>query len=442
MKLPEGWATTTLGDCQAQTSTIDPRREPEREFDLFSVPSYSGYTPDRAFGAEIGSAKQSVQPGDVLLCKIVPHIRRGWVVPLPGERRQIASGEWIVFRNHPLEPEFLRRFVLSDGFHQQFMLTVSGVGGSLMRARPVDAAKIRVPLPPLAEQRRIVAKLDALTARLARARAELDRVQALGAQFRTVVKASAYEGELTRDCRGDVDANWTVRSLHDIAEVVTGSTPPTAEKSALFGGSLAFFKPTDLNAGYYVDTPRQTLSEAGAERARVVPAGTTLVTCIGATISKTGLARVDCAFNQQINGVIPKTGVAEPRWLYWAITSPVFRSSIIDNASATTMPIINKGRFQALTLPVPPFVEQRQIADRLEAAFTRADRLEAEAARARALLDRLESAILAKAFRGELVPQDPNDEPASVLLDRIRAQRAAAPKPKRSKVRPQPEPAA
>jgi type I restriction enzyme, S subunit len=61
----------------------------------------------------------------------------------------------------------------------------------------------------------------------------------------------------------------------------------------------------------------------------------------------------------------------------------------------------------------------------LNSAFARVDRLEAETARARALLDRLESAILAKAFRGELVPQDPNDEPASVLLERIRAQRSA-----------------
>ena len=97
------------------------------------------------------------------------------------------------------------------------------------------------------------------------------------------------------------------------------------------------------------------------------------------------------------------------------------------------MPIINKGRFQELSIPLPPLHEQIAIADRLEAAFTRADRLEAEAARARALLDRLEAAILAKAFRGELVPQDPNDEPASVLLDRIRAERAAAPKPKRGR---------
>ena len=84
-------------------------------------------------------------------------------------------------------------------------------------------------------------------------------------------------------------------------------------------------------------------------------------------------------------------------------------------------------------MPLPTLREQTAVIEQLDKAFARANRLEAEAARARALLDRLESAILAKAFRGELVPQDPNDEPASVLLDRIRAERAAAPKSKRGR---------
>lgn len=83
--------------------------------------------------------------------------------------------------------------------------------------------------------------------------------------------------------------------------------------------------------------------------------------------------------------------------------------------------------------PLPPIEEQGIIVSRVAAAFARADRLEAEAARARTLIDRLEAAILAKAFRGELVPQDPTDEPASVLLDRIRAQRAETPKTKRGR---------
>jgi len=78
---------------------------------------------------------------------------------------------------------------------------------------------------------------------------------------------------------------------------------------------------------------------------------------------------------------------------------------------------------------MPPIEEQQEIVRFVHATFTHADRLEAEATRARTLLDRLESAILAKAFRGELVPQDPNDEPASVLLERIRTQRAATSKP-------------
>lgn len=83
--------------------------------------------------------------------------------------------------------------------------------------------------------------------------------------------------------------------------------------------------------------------------------------------------------------------------------------------------------------PLAPSTTQAKIAGALDQIFARADRLEAEAARARALLKRLEAAILARAFRGELVPQDPKDEPASVLLDRIRAERAAAPKPKRGR---------
>jgi type I restriction enzyme S subunit len=292
---------------------------------------------------------------------------------------------------------------------------------------------VAFPLAPTAEQRRIVAKLDTLTARITRARAELDRVEALTAAFRDKAKQAAASGSFTRDFRKGKAAAWPLRSLESLATVVTGSTPPTAEKDAYFGGYLPFFKPTDLDAGYHVHNPRETLTEAGAARSRVAPAGSVLVTCIGATIGKTGLARVQCAFNQQINAVVPLEGQVDSRWLYWAITAPSFRASIIEGSSATTMPIINKGRFKKLMLPTPPIQEQIQIADRLETTFARADRLEAEAVRARKLLDRLESAILAKAFRGELVPQDPNDEPAEELLERIRAERAAAPTKKKGR---------
>ncbi|QGJ67401.1 restriction endonuclease subunit S [Xanthomonas oryzae pv. oryzae] len=84
-------------------------------------------------------------------------------------------------------------------------------------------------------------------------------------------------------------------------------------------------------------------------------------------------------------------------------------------------------------LRIPPIKEQTEIVRHVEQLFAYADQLEAKVAAAQQRIDALTQSLLAKAFRGELVPQDPSDEPASVLLDRIRAQRAATPKPKRGR---------
>jgi type I restriction enzyme S subunit len=119
--------------------------------------------------------------------------------------------------------------------------------------------------------------------------------------------------------------------------------------------------------------------------------------------------------------------------LYWTIISPEFQQSIIDNSSATTLPIINKGRFERLLLPAISLEEQREIVRRIETVFAKIDSLAAQAKRALDLTNRLDEAILAKAFRGELVSQDPNDEPAITLLVRIRAERDSEPKPRRAR---------
>jgi type I restriction enzyme S subunit len=152
-----------LGELMPQEgrSSVNPADYPGEVFELLSIPAYDRGSAEIALGSEIGSTKQAVQPGDVLLSKIVPHIRRAWVVEPSSGSRQIASSEWIVFRSKEVDARYLRHFLVSDGFHRQFMQTVSGVGGSLLRARPKYVAKIRIPLPPLEEQRRIAAILDA-----------------------------------------------------------------------------------------------------------------------------------------------------------------------------------------------------------------------------------------------------------------------------------------
>ncbi|MDR7052594.1 type I restriction enzyme S subunit [Duganella sp. 3397] len=143
-----------------RNGSVDPSKFPGEIFELLSIPAFDSGHPEIIAGAEIGSTKQVVQEGDVLLSKIVPHIRRAWVVKPTTNYRLIASGEWIVFRDSRFDPGYLRHLLISEEFHRQFLQTVSGIGGSLMRARPAEVAKIKVPLAPKNEQRRIASILD------------------------------------------------------------------------------------------------------------------------------------------------------------------------------------------------------------------------------------------------------------------------------------------
>lgn len=150
-----------IGELQAKKNgSIDPSKFLDETFELHSIPSHDKGNAEILTGREIGSSKQIVQENDVMISKIVPHIRRAMVVPKKGDFRQIASGEWIVFRSEKVYPNYLRHLLISDFFNAEFMATVSGVGGSLLRARPAFVSKIKIPLPPLSEQKRIADILD------------------------------------------------------------------------------------------------------------------------------------------------------------------------------------------------------------------------------------------------------------------------------------------
>jgi type I restriction enzyme M protein len=155
--------------------TVDPRTAPEELFELWSIPAFDAGSPELLRGAEVGSQKKIVSPGDVLLSRIIPHIRRGWIVRDNSDgRRQIASTEWIVFSSAEVEPGFLRQLLVSDFFHVSFMQTITGIGGSLSRANPKAVGEIQIPLPPLAVQQEIVAEIEGYQKVINGARAVLD----------------------------------------------------------------------------------------------------------------------------------------------------------------------------------------------------------------------------------------------------------------------------
>jgi type I restriction enzyme M protein len=155
--------------------TVDPRATPDELFELWSIPAFDAGKPELLRGGEIGSQKKLVAPGDVLLSRIIPHIRRGWVVHENTDgRRQIASTEWIVFSSSEVVPGFLRQLLVSDFFHGSFMQTITGVGGSLARANPAAVGEIQIPLPPLEVQKEIVAEIEGYQKVINGARAVLD----------------------------------------------------------------------------------------------------------------------------------------------------------------------------------------------------------------------------------------------------------------------------
>lgn len=185
--------TCFLGELMAQRAgSVDPLKFPDEVFDLYSIPAYDGGVPETLAGSQIGSTKQIVQPGDVLLSKIVPHIRRAWVVGEAQGRRLIGSGEWIVFRTSVCEPEYLRELLLSDRFHAEFMRTVSGVGGSLLRARPAEVSRIQVSIPPLKIQRAFVAAVKGISKLRNRSNSAAAKLDALFASL----QHRAFQGEL------------------------------------------------------------------------------------------------------------------------------------------------------------------------------------------------------------------------------------------------------
>ena len=382
-------SSIALGDIMAtKAGSIDPSKFTDEVFDLYSIPAFNRGEPEVVAGSEIGSAKQVVEPGDVLLSKIVPHIRRSWIVGKGRGRRIIASGEWIVFRSERANPDYLRQVLVGDLFHKQFMNTVAGVGGSLLRARPAHVAKIAIPLPPLAEQRRIAEVLDRAEALRGKRRAALAQLDSLTQSLFLDLFGNPIQNE----------RKWPLAELREMSRVERGKfTPRPRGDPSYYGGRFPFIQTGDISSsGGRLNSWSQTLNEKGVTVSRSFPPGTVVIAIVGATLGITAILDIEVYCPDSVVGIQAHASKASPEYIervlrFWR---PVFVAQAPETARAN----INLETLRPLQLPIPPISLQREFARRVTAV----EALKTAQRASLAELDALFATLQHRAFRGEL----------------------------------------
>jgi type I restriction enzyme S subunit len=452
-ELPEGWAETKLGDLADLMSGAGFPLEHQGRTDgslpffkvgnLGEVPSgepllRSAHSIDERMAQQLGA--KIIPPGAVVFAKIGMAIRLNRR-RLIGVRSCIDNNMMAAISCGAVEDRWLLRSLETIDFMPLTQAT------TVPSIRKSELSEIAVPLPPFAEQRRIVEKVEALLAHVNAARARLAKVPTILKRFRQSILSAACSGRLTEDWRlasgssspdaidGELPAGWQSPTVGEICQKVTDGEH-LSPKTATSGVPLLSAK--DVRDEGVLLSNCKFVSEADSERfrGRCDPdAGDVLVVSRGATIGRTTIVQTTAVFCLMGSVILLKPGrdVLGP-YLVSALCSPDGQSEMQSLCGHSAQQAIYIRDICGLHVPLPPLTEQHEIVRRVDALFKLADTIEARVAAATARADKITQAILAKAFRGELVPteaelarQEGRDyEPASALLARIRAARTAS----------------
>lgn len=443
--VPDGWQRVALTDVAELGTGHTPSRQHPEYWDgdipwigIRDAGAHHGSTIDDTAQhvTNLGLANSAARllPKDTVCLSRTASV--GYVVKMG--RPMATSQDFVTWTcSEALDPDYLMYALLAEGEG----LRSFGEGSTHTTIYFPEVKAFHIDLPPLAEQRRIVAKLDALTARLARARAELDRVPALATNLRRSTLTQAFSGALTTPWReeevpsgGQYPASWQVRELGQISEIQGGIQVGKKRPLGTVLVEAPYLRVANVQRGWLRLDEIKTLGVTVEERKRLTLQNGDILMNEGGDRDKLGRGWV---WHDQINGCIHQNHVFRirlkdrgfPPEFVSHFANEFGQQYFIDQGTQTTnLASISKTKVAALPVPIPPTDEANEIVRLISAAFARADHLEGQAARARSLLDRLEAALLARAFRGGLLPQDPDDEPAAVLLERMRAGRADVPR--------------
>jgi type I restriction enzyme S subunit len=437
-ELPKGWISLTLADvvepdALIQYGILQPGpdiadgipyiRPTEIREDCIDEASLRRTTREIAANYR----RSSLKAGDVLL-SIVGSIGKVAIVPSSLEGANITqSSARLRPRNGLVSSEILAWFLRSPLAKRQFDEAELGTG--VPRLNIGDIRQFVMPIAPTAEQRRIVVKVEDGLANMGVVRARLARLSDIVNRLRQSVFASACSGRLTEDWRGGADTeSWSTSTVSELAENIQyGYTTSAKEKSK---NGPRFLRITDIQDGRvsWDAVPGCEITPADERKFQLRP-GDIVFARTGATTGKSFLIQ-ECpraVFASYLIRVRPGPLIS-PSYLYVFLRSPEYWAQVTESLTGNAQPGCNASKLGALSVPVPPLAEQREIVRRVDGILALAATVEIRVTAASARADRLAQAILAKAFRGDLVPteaelagEEKRDyEPAVALLERVR----------------------
>ena len=495
--LPMSWQWSTLSEIAAIKGGLTKGKKRKETDQLYTVPYLRVANVQRGFldlreiryiqATETELSQLKLVSGDVLFTEGGDRdkLGRGWIW---SEEIEECIHQNHVFRARlylqELPPKLISLY--SNSFGQRYFLGAGKQTTNLASINLTKLSNLPIPLPPLNEQRRIVAKIEALTAHSRKAREALDAIPALLDQFRQSVLAAAFRGDLTADWRAQ---NPDVEPAEKLLERIRVERRTRWEKQCQQAKEEGLRKPkspkTDSEAIELTELPKIPKSwcwerlvnvsdlVGGVTKGRKFKDKKTInvqylrvanvqdgfldlkeikqIEVLPEDLGKYQLKYGDILFTEggdrdklgrgtvwrnEVDQCIHQNHVYRarlsetsilPEYISLAAKTEYSKDYFFRNASQTVnLASINLTTLGKLPLPIPSTLEQKEICENVREAFTVIENLRRLYQDNVEELSQLDQSILAKAFRGELVPQDPNDEPASVLLDRIRAEREKA----------------
>jgi len=425
-ELTAGWVNCKFEDCiEIHDSIRKPVNNKERQsrikgkgdaelFPYFGATGQVGYIDDYLFDGEFVALGEDGVP---------------FFDPLKHKAYLLKGKTWV--NNHA---HVIRGALGIDNRYLCYLLNQTDYqgyvnGATRLKLTQVNMRRLPIALAPLNEQIRIANKLDSLLAKVDAAQTRLEKIPTLLKRFRLSVLASATSGELTKEWSFNKSLNnWHIKKLEEVSGII--DPQPSHRTPKQVSGGVPYIGIGDLREDGTIDFERsrkvsRDVLEEHNKRYQIKE-GDFIFGKIGTLGQATTLPiNVDFTLSANVILIQPDLSKVESGFLRFFLSSPETLKEVANQSTSTSQAAFGIKKMRAFLAKIPTIEEQKEIVHRVEALFSLADNIEKQYREAKKRTDRLTQSLLAKAFRGELVPQDPNDEPASELLKRIQADREA-----------------